>query len=691
MIPPDNAINYKLGNLKETKFTFSHVFDTLSRQDDVYKTVAQPLVESLIKGENGLLFTYGVTGSGKTFTMTGNLKSKGIMPRCLDSLFKTISKYKSPKFTFKADKMNGFEILSEKDIQLENDKFEKPFYKTNPKPFHHNVLNEEGNDVVNLQGIDENNIYSVFITYVEVYNNCVYDLLEDNISPNRGTLQSRVIREDAQHNMYVHGVTELEVNSVEEAIQIFNRGQKRRTNAYTMLNAESSRSHSVFTIRLVQAPAVSVTNKTQNNNIIISQLSLVDLAGSERLSRTNNTGQRLKEAGNINNSLMTLRTCLELLRESQMYGCSKKIPYRDSKLTNLFKKYFDGHGFVRMIVCVNPSVDDYDENLQVMKFAEMAQDVQIIKPVSLKFYDNKHTPKVQKYTWNNIDLAKENVPNLIISSPSSRATINDLCNYLTGKIKKRQMIASNLNNLMGYFRENLMESNKRYNELSLELSTTKSILRKDEIKIKNSNNRLKLHDNCLGKTMEYIKKIEMESLTLKSRRESQKNYYEQKKENLRNKKRLLLSEHLNENLKNSQKNKDLQPGALNENKSAEQEEFRHKTVNRMSPNTAINSKYRRSKSAERWVEHRAKDIIPLGTIFQPFYKSRKSVNRLDESDLKSNKTSNYCLVDQQMGKSGEVETKLYKGEILPSSAGGAQVIFSDVECLTQLSPCSKAK
>ena len=97
--------------------------------------------------------------------------------------------------------------------------------------------------------------------------------------------------------------------------------------------------------------------------VVVSQLSLVDLAGSERTNRTKNTGQRLREAGNINNSLMTLRSCLEILRENQVQGTNKMVPYRDSKLTHLFKNYFDGEGQVRMVVCVNPRADDYDETI----------------------------------------------------------------------------------------------------------------------------------------------------------------------------------------------------------------------------------------------------------------------------------------------------------------------------------------
>lgn len=181
-------------------------------------------------------------------------------------------------------------------------------------------------------------------------------------------MQCKIIREDANHQMFVHGVTEVEVKTVEEALEVFQMGQKRKRMGNTILNAESSRSHSVFNIRLVQAPTDCQGEHVvqDKHTITVSQLSLVDLAGSERSSRTKNTGVRLREAGNINNSLMTLRTCLEYLRENQQLagnGAAKKIPYRDSKITHMFKNYFDGEGQVSMIVCVNPRIEDYDENM----------------------------------------------------------------------------------------------------------------------------------------------------------------------------------------------------------------------------------------------------------------------------------------------------------------------------------------
>lgn len=100
-----------------------------------------------------------------------------------------------------------------------------------------------------------------------------------------------------------------------------------------------------------------------------------------------------------------------------------------------------------------------------------------------------------------------------------------------------------------------------------------------------------------------------------------------------------------------------------------------------------NARNRRSKSADRWIEHRAKNPVPLGTIFQPYYKSgRKSVTQVDETDFINRNNSKYCLIDQAADTEGEVETKIYKGDIIPTVTGGAQVIYNDIEMLKQLSP-----
>uniref|UniRef100_A0A8C5LGC0 Kinesin-like protein n=1 Tax=Jaculus jaculus TaxID=51337 RepID=A0A8C5LGC0_JACJA len=320
------------GDYKETQYSFKQVFGTHTTQKELFDVVAHPLVDDLVHGKNGLLFTYGVTGSGKTHTMTGSPGDGGLLPRCLNMIFNSIGSFQAKRYVFKSNDRNSMDIQCEVDALLERQKREAmPIPKT----------------------------------------------------PSSKLPQSKMLREDKNHNMYVAGCTEVEVKSTEEAFEVFWRGQKKRRIANTHLNRESSRSHSVFNIKLVQAPLDADGDSVlqEKEQITISQLSLVDLAGSERTNRTKAEGSRLREAGNINQSLMTLRTCIEVLRENQLYGTNKMVPYRDSKLTHLFKNYFDGEGKVRMIVCVNPKAEDYEESLQVLRFAEVTQEVEVARPV----------------------------------------------------------------------------------------------------------------------------------------------------------------------------------------------------------------------------------------------------------------------------------------------------------------------
>ncbi|XP_035192092.1 kinesin-like protein KIF23 isoform X8 [Oxyura jamaicensis] len=402
--PPDGYRVFRNGEYRETQYSFKEVFGTLVVQKDVFDVVAKPLVEDLIRGKNGLLFTYGVTGSGKTHTMTGSPGDGGLLPRCLDMIFNSIGPFQAKRFVFKLDDKNGVDVQCEVDALLERQKRDAMPVPKTPSG-NRRQIDPEFADMINVQDhckvdeVDEDNVYSVFVSYIEIYNNYIYDLLEEapfeqikpkwnncNTPVRNGDFippQSKILREDQNHNMYVTGCTEVEVKSTEEAFEVFWKGQKKRRIANTQLNRESSRSHSVFIIKLAQAPLDADGDNVlqEKEQITLSQLSLVDLAGSERTNRTKAEGNRLREAGNINQSLMTLRTCIEVLRENQMYGTNKMVPYRDSKLTHLFKNYFDGEGKVRMIVCVNPKAEDYEESLQVMRFAEMTQEVEVARPV----------------------------------------------------------------------------------------------------------------------------------------------------------------------------------------------------------------------------------------------------------------------------------------------------------------------
>ncbi|XP_034432075.1 kinesin-like protein KIF23 isoform X7 [Hippoglossus hippoglossus] len=392
---PDGLKANRNGEYKETQYTFKKIFGINTTQIELFEEIAKPLIDDLIDCKNGLLFTYGVTGSGKTFTMTGAPGDGGLLPRSLDMLFNSIGSFQAKRFVFKPDEKNGMEIQNQVDALLERQKRESqqsvpktPSSRQRADPEFADMISAE--EACKSENVDEDCCYSVFVSYVEIYNNYIYDLLEDaSFDPIRSKPpQSKILREDQNHNMYVSGCTEVEVKSTEEAFEVFWKGQKKRRTANTQLNRESSRSHSVFTVKLAQAPLDADGDHIlqDRNQVNVSQLCLVDLAGSERTSRTRAEGSRLREAGNINQSLMTLRTCMEVLRENQMYGTNKMVPYRDSKVTHLFKNYFDGEGKVRMILCVNPKADDYEETMLVMRFAEMTQEVEVARPADGPIY-----------------------------------------------------------------------------------------------------------------------------------------------------------------------------------------------------------------------------------------------------------------------------------------------------------------
>uniref|UniRef100_A0A8B9MKA7 Kinesin family member 23 n=1 Tax=Accipiter nisus TaxID=211598 RepID=A0A8B9MKA7_9AVES len=229
--PPDGYRIFRNGEYRETQYSFKEVFGTLVVQKELFDVVAKPLVEDLIRGKNGLLFTYGVTGSGKTHTMTGSPGDGGLLPRCLDMIFNSIGPFQAKRFVFKLDDKNGVDVQCEVDALLERQKRDAmPVPKT---PSGKRQIDPEFADMINVQDhckveeVDEDNVYSVFVSYIEIYNNYIYDLLEEApfepIKPKPP--QSKILREDQNHNMYVTGCTEVEVKSTEEAFEVFWRGK----------------------------------------------------------------------------------------------------------------------------------------------------------------------------------------------------------------------------------------------------------------------------------------------------------------------------------------------------------------------------------------------------------------------------------------------------------------------------------
>ncbi|KDQ12681.1 hypothetical protein BOTBODRAFT_407289 [Botryobasidium botryosum FD-172 SS1] len=322
--PPElTAAEAKSGRATERKtmaFSFDKSYWSAGPRDDpkycsqqtLYDDLGKELLDHGFAGFNACILTYGQTGSGKSYSMMGYGADKGIIPLTCSELF----------------------------TRLET--------KTSENP---------------------NVTFSVEVSYIEIYNEKVRDLLNPK---NKGNLK---VREHPSLGPYVEDLSKLLVNSYDDMMTLMDEGNKARTVAATNMNETSSRSHAVFTLVLTQKRRDVETNLETEK---VSRISLVDLAGSERANSTGATGQRLKEGANINKSLTTLgKVIASLALASSGDGKSKAkgefVPYRDSVLTWLLKDSLGGNSKTAMIAAISPA--DYEETLSTLRYADQAKKI----------------------------------------------------------------------------------------------------------------------------------------------------------------------------------------------------------------------------------------------------------------------------------------------------------------------------
>ncbi|OUC44740.1 kinesin motor domain protein [Trichinella nativa] len=182
----------------------------------------------------------------------------------------------------------------------------------------------------------------------------------------KDTKQKLEIKEHPEKGVYVAGLSMHPVHNINEVEQLLARGMRNRATAATLMNTDSSRSHSIFTLHLEM-----IEMATDGQHIKMAKLHLVDLAGSERQSKTGATGERLKEATKINLSLSALGNVISALVD----GKSTHVPYRDSKLTRLLQDSLGGNTKTIMIACISPADNNYDESLSTLRYANRAKNI----------------------------------------------------------------------------------------------------------------------------------------------------------------------------------------------------------------------------------------------------------------------------------------------------------------------------
>lgn len=321
--------------------SYDKVFTPNVQQAEVYEFLA-PVVHNVTKGFNASIFAYGQTGSGKTYTMFGsdweqnvgsrrkglhsldNPVSHGVIPRAIQHLFQ--------------------------DLAVD---------------------------------LDRGHTFTVLCSFVQIYNERVFDLLQDEAQ-----VRPLTIREDALFGIYVEGLAEYVVQTAADCIALMKRGDRNRAIRATKMNAMSSRSHSIFQLKLEGEKA------NKKGMLKRAKLNLCDLAGSEKFDKEGEmTKPHIAEMGSINTSLTTLGKVVSLLSTPG----TTHIPYRDSKLTRLLQDSLGGNTSTCFLATIAPIADSIDETISTLKFADRAKRVLIrVKKNAISATNDRLVVKLQR-------------------------------------------------------------------------------------------------------------------------------------------------------------------------------------------------------------------------------------------------------------------------------------------------------
>ncbi|KAG5957855.1 hypothetical protein E4U57_001691 [Claviceps arundinis] len=301
---PEERTSLGIVSRKNYPFEFDRVFPPAISNDEIFDEISQ-LVQSALDGYNVCIFCYGQTGSGKTYTMSSE---DGMIPRATHMIYDTMTKLKEKSWEY------------------------------------------------TMEG-----------SFVEVYNEELHDLLtpSDRLAEGGRTRRLEIRHDELRKQTNITNCKTVQLNSASSVEEILEEAQRNRSVAATRANERSSRSHSVFILKIVGENAATGEHCE-------GTLNLVDLAGSERLKHSQAEGERMKETQNINKSLSCLGDVIEALGRG-----SGHIPYRNSKLTHLLQYSLGGNSKTLMFVMVSPMETHLKETLTSLRFATKVHNTHI--------------------------------------------------------------------------------------------------------------------------------------------------------------------------------------------------------------------------------------------------------------------------------------------------------------------------
>ncbi|KAK4247481.1 P-loop containing nucleoside triphosphate hydrolase protein [Corynascus novoguineensis] len=289
---------------EEFSFAFNSVYEQSTSQEELFTAEVAPHMKALFQGLDVTIFAYGVTGTGKTHTMRGGLRlaERGVIPRLLSNVFR-----------------RGKKIMK-----------------------------------------DTNGATTVVValSYYEIYNDKVYDLLEP---PEKRTPAGLPLREKDGKTIVV-GLSERSCDDLKDFERLYIEANNNRVTASTKLNAHSSRSHAILRVKVTQMTGDTVKESTA---------SAIDLAGSEDNRRTDNGKERLVESAAINKSLFVLSQCIDAISRGD-----KRIPYRESKMTRILS-LGQNNGITVMILNLAPIRSYHLDTLSSLNVSSRAKRIEV--------------------------------------------------------------------------------------------------------------------------------------------------------------------------------------------------------------------------------------------------------------------------------------------------------------------------
>ncbi|KAK6437411.1 Kinesin-related motor protein [Oleoguttula sp. CCFEE 5521] len=439
--------------LSNKTYQFDKVFSPAADQGMIFDEVVTPILDEVLAGFNCTIFAYGQTGTGKTYTMSGDItdilpipEAAGIVPRVLQTLFAKLG-------------------------EDENDKSEN----------------------------------SVKCSFIELYNEELRDLLSAD-----DTTKLKIFDEankTGRSTTMVQGMEEAHIKTASKGIQLLREGSHKRQVAATKCNDLSSRSHTVFTVTVY----MKRTSETGEDFVSAGKLNLVDLAGSENIQRSGAENKRAAEAGLINKSLLTLGRVINALVDK-----SSHIPYRESKLTRLLQDSLGGQTKTCIIATLSPAKSNLEETISTLDYAFRAKNIrnkpQINQTVSKKTLLKEFTAEIEKLKSELIATRQRNGVYLTAESYEELTTESESRRILSEEQRdKIETMEANLRNKVQdlFILTTNFQSMKRDNEQTrMLLEGTKSILDKTEVVLAHTRKTLaeeshlrKAHQETEGKLL----------------------------------------------------------------------------------------------------------------------------------------------------------------------------------------------